>query len=309
MRQIIQYTLIFLGGAPQQTPALYSLMSHVDFNLGVWYPDGGIHSIIKALVRLGEQYGVQYLYNQSVTQIETKGGKVVAVHCGSEIFTADGYISNADYHHTEALLSEHTSRQFSERYWARRTLAPSAFILYLGVSGALPKLAPHNIFFSKDWTQHFRELTRTQVWSRQPSLYICNPNKTDPTVAPPGHENLFVLAPIAPGLFETEESRAEYSEFLLRYVERGLEIGIRDRLVVREMFSVSDFAGRYNSYRSSALGLAHTVMQSSIFRPPNRSRKVSNLYFVGANTTPGIGVPMCLISAQLVRDRVLERPR
>lgn len=304
MQQIIQYTLVFLGGIPRNTPALYSLMSHVDFNLGVWYPDGGIYAVIQALVALGKQHGVRYVYNQPITQIEVQNGRAVAVHSADQRYPADDVISNADYQHTETLLSEPSKRQYSDRYWKRRTLAPSAFILYLGIRGSLPELAHHNLLFSRDWDSHFRDLSSAPAWPKLPSLYICNPSKTDPHVAPPDHENLFVLVPVAAGLSEDAQSREQYAEYVLDYIERGMKISLKDRIVVKELFSVTDFVQRYNSQRGTALGLAHTLRQTTLFRPPNKSRRLPNLYFVGGNTNPGIGVPMCLISAHLVRDRM-----
>ncbi len=306
MQQIIQYTLVFLGGIPRNTPALYSLMAHVDFNLGVWYPDGGMYSVVRALVALGEKHGVRYLYNQPVTNIEVQNGRVQTVHTTHGSYSADYVISNADYQHTETLLSDRSKRQYTERYWRRRTLAPSAFILYLGVKGKLPELAHHNILFSPNWNQHFAELSNRPAWPHTPSLYICNPNKTDAHVAPPGYENLFVLAPIAAGLPEDEASRQRYADEMIDYIERSLHLSFRDRITVQEIFSVMDFTTRYNSIRGTALGLAHTIFQTTLFRPPNKSRRLPNLFFVGGNTNPGIGVPMCLISAHLVRDRLCK---
>ncbi len=306
MQQIIQYTLVFLGGLPRSTPALYSLMSHVDFNLGVWYPDGGMYSVVRALVALGEKYGVRYFYNQPVTRIEVQHGRAIAVHTATSSYPTDEVISNADYQHTESLLSDASKRQYSERYWRRRTLAPSAFILYLGVKGELPELVHHNLLFSPDWNEHFRQIATQPAWPQTPSLYICNPNKTDAHVAPPDHENLFVLVPVAAGLPETDESRQQYADAMIAYIEHSLNIQFKDRIVVQELFSVPDFAQRYNSLNGTALGLAHTLGQTSLLRPPNKSRRVPNLFFVGANTNPGIGVPMCLISAHLVRDRLVK---
>lgn len=308
MQQIIQYTLIFLGGMPQNTPALYSLMSHIDFNLGVWYPQGGIHAIIESLVRLGQQHGVEYAYDRPVTNIETRNGQAVAVHCSAgdsiESYPCDLVLSNADYRHTESLIDRKRLRQYPDLYWNTRSLAPSAFILYLGVRGKIQELVHHNLIFSQNWGGAFKELTTKPTWPRDPSLYICVPSKTDPAVAPDGDENLFVLLPIAPGLYETKDSREAYGNFILDYIQKYLGTHFADRIVVRETFSVSDFAARYNAQKGTALGLAHTMLQTSVFRPPNRSRRIGNLYFVGANTTPGIGVPMCLISAHLVHDQI-----
>lgn len=306
MQQIVLYTLVFLGGIPRNTPALYSLMAHVDFNLGVWYPDGGLYAVTRALQQLAEKHGVAYHCNEPVMRIETQNGRVVAVHTAAHVYPADLVVSNADYTHTETLIDDRSRRQFSPRYWKTRTLAPSAFILYLGVKGSISRFVHHNILFGPDWTKHFRDIADHPSWPKTPSLYICAPSKSDPNVAPEGHENLFVLVPIASGLTETPESRRQYGDFVIDYIERAIGEPFRDRIVVREDFSVTDFAERYNSLRGTALGLAHTLWQSSLFRPSNRSSKLSNLYFVGANTNPGIGVPMCLISAHLVRDRIMS---
>jgi phytoene desaturase len=305
MQQIILYTLVFLGGIPRNTPALYSLMTHVDFNLGVWYPAGGMYQITNAIAQLGAQHGVEYRCNEPVLRIETANGRVTGVVTAHRTYPADLVISNADYAHTESLLDQGV-RQYSPRYWNQRELAPSAFILYLGVKGAIPEFVHHNILFGPNWMAHFRDMVDRPTWPQTPSLYICNPNKSDPTVAPPDHENLFVLVPVAAGLTETPDSRAAYTEQTLAYIEKSAGVHLRDRIVTQETFSITDFSSRYHSLRGTALGLAHTLWQSSLFRPPNRSRRVSNLYFVGAGTTPGIGVPMCLISAHLVRDRILS---
>ncbi len=304
MQQIIQYTLVFLGGIPRNTPALYSLMSHVDFNLGVWYPEGGMYAVTRALVALGEKYRVRYVYNQPVTRLELQNGRVTTVHTNDHAYNADWVISNADYQHTESLIPDRRKRQYGDRFWRRKALAPSAFILYLGVRGGVPELVHHNLVFSRDWDRHFRELSDRPAWPELPSLYVCAPSKTDSHVAPPGDENLFVLVPVAAGLTEDATSREAYADHILDYIERSMSIYIKDRLIVKQIFSVSDFQKRYNSQRGTALGLAHTLWQSSLFRPTNKSRRVPNLFFVGANTNPGIGVPMCLISAHLAHDRL-----
>ncbi|MDQ3008412.1 MAG: phytoene desaturase family protein [bacterium] len=308
MQQIIQYTLVFLGGAPKNTPALYSLMSHIDFNLGVWYPKGGMYSVVTVLVKLGKKYGVTYIYNSPVTAIitEENGGKhrVTAVKCGRKTFKADVVISNADYAFTEDLLKDQTLRNYSPQYWQKRTLGPSSFILYLGVKGKLSKLAHHNLLFGKNWQEHFQDIFDRPTWPRQPSIYINKQSGADSSCAPKGHEAVFILVPVAAHLEESKQHREEYAEFTIKYIEEQLKISLTDKIIYKKIFSITDFKSRYNAFGGSALGLAHTLWQTSLWRPSNYSKKISNLFFVGASTVPGIGVPICLISAELVSDKI-----
>ncbi|MDQ3855714.1 MAG: phytoene desaturase family protein [Chloroflexota bacterium] len=306
LKKIIQYTLVFLGSSPYTTPALYNIMAHVDFNLGVWYPKGGIYEVIRVLEKLALQHGAEVKCDERVEQILVEHGRVAGVRTTSGSRPAELVVSNADLHHTETQLLEPRYQTYRERYWAKRTFAPSAFIMYLGVRGRLPNLVHHNLYFCEDWKANFEQIFHRPGYPDNPSLYICCPSRTDPTVAPEGHENLFILAPIAPGLEDTPEIRERYADHLLQMVSERMGMpDLRDRIVVQHLFSVRDFAERYNSYRGSALGLAHTMRQTAIFRPNNRSKKVRGLYYAGAGTNPGIGMPMCLISAELAVRRVL----
>ncbi len=309
LQQIIEYTLVFLGGSPKNTPALYSLMSHIDFNLGVWYPEGGIYSIVQAMVKLGKEYGVTYVTDAAADEIIVKPanngkGVVQSVRAGKKTYSADVVISNADYAHTESLLSEEKYVEYGEKYWQQRTLAPSAFLLYLGIKGKIPQLTHHNLFFGENWMEHFDEIFNHPDWPVTPSVYLNKTTHADSTVAPKGHETLFILVPIASGLTETEELRSQYAEFIIKYLDTHMGLQLEKRIVFKEIFSVGDFAAKFNSQGGTALGLAHTLFQTSIWRPTNHSTQVQNLYYVGAGTVPGIGMPICLISAELVRQRI-----
>lgn len=312
LQQIIQYTLVFLGGAPTNTPALYSLMSHIDFNLGVWYPVGGMYKVVEALAKLGKELGVTYKLKLPVDELvitpDASGkGRVSGVRVGKKTYTADIVISNADYQHTERIMSDQRYAQYGEKYWNKRTLAPSAFLMYLGVKGKLPQLTHHNLYFGENWMTHFEEIFSNPQWPKTPSLYLNKTTHADKKMAPPGHETLFVLVPIASNLTETKKSKEKYADYIIKYMDEVMDLKVKDRIVFKELFSVSDFAARYNSQGGTALGLAHTLFQTSIWRPTNHSSKVDNLYYVGSGTVPGIGVPICLISAELVRQRLGEK--
>jgi len=303
----MQYTLVFLGGSPHNTPALYNLMSHVDFNLGVYYPDGGLGAVVDGVVELGEELGVTYETGAEVTSL-TRGQNefIVEVENGERTVNPDDVVVNADYAHVEQeLLPEH-ERQYDEEYWEKRTYAPSAYLLYMGVEGDVEPLEHHTLVLPEDWDPHFEQIFDEPAWPDEPAYYICVPSETDDDVAPEGHSNLFVLVPIAPGLADGDGVRNRYRKKILDDIAEHTGVELHDRIVVEEQFSVSDFVDRYNATEGTALGLAHTLRQTALLRPSNRSSAVDGLYFTGSFTTPGIGVPMCLISGQHTAEALIE---
>jgi len=306
LRKVMQYQTVLLGTSPYDTPGIYTLMNYVDFGLGVWYPQGGIYEIPKALAKISQKYDVTFKMNSNVKKIIIKDGvaKGIVLEGGEEHF-ADIVISNADYEHTEMNLMEDKYRTHTAKWWDKRTLAPSAFILYLGVDGVIPSLSHHNLFFPDLWKENFDSIFKKPAWPNRPAFYICAPSKSDIRVAPAGTENLFILVPIASGLDTSLVGKEEYAEKILKMVEEECAIpDLRKRILVKEIYSVEDFKKDYNAFKGTALGLAHTLSQTSFMRPNNISKKVKNLYFTGAGTNPGIGMPICLISAELVYKRI-----
>ena len=280
-------------------------MSHVDFNLGVWYPENGLGGVIDGIAELGRELGVEYDTDRPVTAIKGREGAfLVETPTGS--VQSDLVVSNADYAHTEQELLPPERRGYDADYWESRTYAPSAFLLYLGVEGDVDELEHHTLVLPTDWEEHFDQIFDDPQWPDDPAYYLCVPSETDESVAPEGHSNLFVLVPIAPGLEDTPALRNDYRELILDDIAEHTGTDLRDRIVVEESFCVEDFTDRYNSFKGTALGMAHTLRQTALFRPPHRSKEVDGLYFTGSYTTPGIGVPMCLISGELTADAVLD---
>ncbi|MFB6071514.1 MAG: phytoene desaturase family protein [Halobacterium sp.] len=306
LQQLVQYSLVFLGGSPTNTPALYNLMSHVDFDLGVHYPDGGMGAVVDAVAALGRDLGVTYRTGVEVTGIRGERGAMRVTTGGGEVLESDVVVSDADYAHTERELLAPADRQYDDDYWASRTYAPSAFLLYLGVEGDLDGLAHHTLVLPTDWSDHFDAIFEDPAWPDDPAYYLCAPSKTDDSVAPDGHSNVFALVPIAPGLEDGEDARDAYRDAVLADVAANTGVDLRDRIVVEECFAVADFASRYNATRGTALGLAHTLRQTGPLRPDHRSGALDGLYYTGGFTRPGIGVPMCLISGEHAANAVLE---
>lgn len=307
IRQALTYWAVFLGASPYQLPALYSMMSHVDLINGVYYPDGGINKIVSALVTLCKEHNVTLQKEEPVIKFIIKDDKITGLKTEKKTYYSDIVISNADYAFTETQLLPKASQSFSESYWKKKTYSPSMFLLYLGIKGRLKNARHHTFFFADNWEKHFDTIFKDKKWPDNPSFYFCVPSKTDQSVAPIDHENIFVLAPIAPGLKDDEKTRNAFKEQLLKKAENQLGESIRERIVFEKIYSVSDFEKDYNAYAGNAFGLAHTLSQTAFLRPPMQSRKVKNLYFVGQYTLPGTGMPIGLVSAEILAQKIKEK--
>jgi phytoene desaturase len=291
-------------------------MSHLDLNEGVLYPRGGFTAVIRAIEALARDRGVEIRTSCPVERIEVEDGRARGVRLrGGEKVAADLVVSTADLHHTETqLLSSPNDRTYPEEWWATRTPSPGALLILLGVEGELPELAHHTLLFSPEWRENFEAIFGDRPRVPSPaSLYVCKPSATDDSVAPAGHENLFVLVPIPadPGLGrggvngDGDPAIEKAADAVIAQIAQWCGIpDLADRIVVRRTISPGDFAVDLHSWRGNSLGLAHTLRQSAIFRPRNASRKVSELYYAGTSALPGIGLPMCLISAELVLKRL-----
>jgi 1-hydroxy-2-isopentenylcarotenoid 3,4-desaturase len=310
-RQLLEYHMVFLGNSPVNAPALYSLMSHADLGIGVSYPvardggTGGMGAVVRSLVDLTRELGVELTLGAEVERIDVRGGAArgVLLRGGGDI-GADRVIVSADYHHAETALLDPAHATYGRSYWKRRAIAPSMFLLYLGLDRRLAGLAHHTLYFAEDWNRHFAAITDSPAWPEAPCFYLCAPARTDPTVAPPGGESLMVLVPVAPGLPDSPEIRATYRDAVLDHVEDVTGERIRPAIRVERTYTLSDFSADYNAYKGTALGLAHTLLQTAVFRPAHRSRRVADLWYTGAYTHPGIGVPMAIISARVVADSI-----
>lgn len=307
LQQILEYPSVFLGASPFKTPALYQLMSYLDFSEGVFYPKtGGMFSVVQGLCTLGAELGVTYNYNAEVKKIITENSIAKGLVVNGETIGADVVISNGDLYHTEMNLLEEKDRSYSEPFWKKRQAGPSALLLFLGVKGDLPELEHHNLFFVRDWEKNFNDIYNRRVWPESASMYVSRTTATDPTTAPKGFENVFVLVPLPAGVIHNKETVAAYTDKYLEQLERMSGIAdLRKRIVVQEVRGPNYFSESFYAWKNTALGMSHTLTQSAFFRPSVKSKKVDNLYYVGGGVQPGIGVPMCIIGAQLVYKQLI----
>jgi phytoene desaturase len=319
LRQILGYPAVFLGASPYTAPSMYHLMSHLDLADGVQYPIGGFARVIESIVDLAEAEGVTILRSARVSKIVVENGKATGVEYSDantdrHTLEADLVVSAADLHHSETQLLEPQQQTYPQSYWDRATPGPSAVLLYLGVRGELPELEHHTLLFARDWASGFDAIFGSDPHVPAPaSLYVCKPSGLDRGAAPDGYENIFVLVPVpaevslGKGGMQGRGDQAVESVADAVIAQIADWAGIPDlasRITVRRSVGPADFAGDLNSWRGTALGPAHILKQSAMFRAGNVSKKVKGLYFVGGSTIPGVGLPMCLISAEVLIKRI-----
>lgn len=304
--QLMEFPVLFLGALPENTPALYSLMNYADMALGTWYPKGGMFKIVEALASLATELGVDIKTDHEVTAIKTESGLVKSVETTQGSFIADVVVAGADYHHVDTKLLSQKDRNYSDKYWDSRVLAPSSLLYYVGLDKPIDGLLHHNLFFDTDFTPHSHDIYTDPKWPDNPLFYASLTSKTDSTVAPAGHENLFLLIPVAPGLEDTEEIREHYFQLIVKRMEEYTGQKILEHVIYKRSFAHKDFVSDYHSFKGNAYGLANTLTQTAILKPSLKSKKIKNLYYTGQLTVPGPGVPPSLISGIVVANEVAK---
>ena len=305
--QLLEFPVLFLGAPPQKTPALYSLMNYADMALGTWYPAGGMHKIIDGMVKLATSLSVKFEFNSNVQQILVENGNARGLKVNNEEVYSDYVVAAADYHHVEQNLLTDAHRQYSKEYWQKRTMAPSSLIFYLGINKPLKNLLHHNLFFDQDFATHTKEIYEQPAWPSDPLFYVCCTSKSDDTVAPRGHENVFILIPVATGLTDNDETRKKYFELVINRLEILTGQSIREHIVFNRSYAHRDFISDYNAFKGNAYGLANTLLQTANLKPSIVNKKVKNLFYSGQLTVPGPGVPPSLISGQVVAKELIRK--
>ncbi|QNK63226.1 phytoene desaturase [Pedobacter sp. PAMC26386] len=303
---LMEFPVLFLGAMPEDTPALYSLMNYAGLKLGTWYPKGGFGKVIQGMKTVAEKEGVKFHVNAAVTAIEVQKKSITKLTSTKGTKDYDGVIAAADYHHVEEKLLNQTYRNYSEKYWDQRIFAPSCLIFYLGVSIKVDRLNHHTLFFDEDLKQHSKEIYKDVKWPSKPLFYVCCPSITDSSVAPGGHENLFILMPLAPGIEDPEKIREEYFTLIMDRLEVYTGTSIRANLDFKKSYCVSDFIADYNSYKGNAYGLANTLMQTANLKPSLKNNKIDNLFYAGQLTVPGPGVPPSIISGKVSAQQLIK---
>lgn len=297
---LMEFPVIFLGAAPKDIPALYSLMNYGGYKLGTWYPMGGFSKIIDAMKNIAEEQGTRFYVNANVEQINVNEKEASSLTVNQKKIDFDAIIASSDYHHTESKLLAEEFRNYDEDYWKKRVFAPSCLIYYLGFKEKIPNLKHHTLFFENDLDLHTQEIYKDKKWPTKPLFYACCPSKTDPSVAPENCENVFLLMPVAPGIEDSDEIRERYfMEMILRLEKHTGASDLLLKIDYKRSYCVKDFKEDYNAYQGNAYGLANTLSQTAVLKPSLRNKKIKNLFYTGQLTVPGPGVPPSIISGKI----------
>jgi phytoene desaturase len=313
LRKAFTFHSMFLGLSPLDALAMYSLITYADLVEGMQFPMGGIYSVIEDMVVLADMMGVTLRTGTPVEEIliDAARGRVKGVRlAGGEVVAADIVVSNADLVYTyKHLVPTQYRRVYTDAKLDRMDYACSGYLLYLGVDKVYPHMRHQALYFSEDYRANLDAIFRTKTLPADPSFHLNNPTITDPSLAPPGHSVLYLLAPMPnlQGNVDWDAAARIVREKLLQGLERLVDPEIRRHIVWERQYRPSDWQNDINAPYGVAFGsLSHGFFQSSYFRPHNVARDIPGLYFVGQGTYPGIGMPMVMLSARLLAERLAK---
>ncbi|MCB9697613.1 MAG: phytoene desaturase [Alphaproteobacteria bacterium] len=311
LRQVFTFQPLLVGGSPLRTSSIYMLIHWLERKWGVWFPRGGTGALVQALVDLLEDVGVELRTNSPVEEIEVENGQATAVRLASgERIACSGVVFNGDPSHAYGKLvaAEHR-KTHTDRRIARRTPSMSLFVTYFGTDKTYDDTVHHTILLGPRYEGLLKDLFVDKVLADDFSLYLHRPTASDPGLAPAGHDGFYVLSPVPNDRsgIDWSERAPEYEDRILTYLDQGHLPGVKKHIVTKKSVDPRYFAGRLRSVDGAAFGLEPTLLQSAYFRYHNQSEDVGGLWFVGASTHPGAGVPGVLCSAKVL-EKVVQRP-
>ncbi len=305
VRIIFSLVAFFLGATPFQTPAIYSLLNYTELkHNGYWRVKGGMYKLVEELVKILKERGVEFYYNTEVVAVENGNGKLnKVIDSNGNKWDADIFVSNSDAASFRGQIlgrKKYTPAKLDKMHW---TLSP--FTIYLGVKGKVNKLEHHNYFLGSNFRGYADTIFTSSIAPQKPYYYVNVLSKSDPTTAPEGHENIFILCPVPDLRYKSSwEDKEELANNIIEDLTQRTGFDYKANTVVKKILAPDDWEGMLNLYRGSGLGLAHDIDLVGAFRPKNKDEELSNLYYVGASTTPGTGLPMVVISSRLVMERI-----
>lgn len=306
VKVIFSLVAFFLGSTPFQTPAVYSLLNYTELKHdGYWNVQGGMYKIVEEMVTLLKQRNVKFQFNTEVKEIRSSefGVKSVIDHTGKE-YLADLFVCNGD---AASFRGKVLNREkFSEQKLDKMEWTLSPFTIYLGVKGKCENLHHHNYFLGNNFKEYADTIFKTSVNPQKPYYYVNVSSKSNTVCAPEGCENIFILCPVPDLRYKPSWNDSEQlADHIISDLSSRINFDLHKNTLTKTIMNPIDWQNSFNLYRGSGLGLAHGLNQIGGFRPKNKDEEFSNLYYVGASTIPGTGLPMVVISSKLVLERIL----
>lgn len=298
---------VYMGLSPFEAPATFSMMPYTELAHGVWYPRGGMYQIVEALMSLARRAGVEFAFNSSVEQVEVNGRSARGVIINGQRMSADVVLANADlpYVYQKLLPQDGQAEKLS-----RKRYSCSVISFFWGMDRRFETLAPHTLFLASDYRENFERIIRDLSLPANPSLYIHAPARLDTNMAPQGQDTLIAIVPVGHMSENEEQNWAELRKEARKHVFRRLaSVGITDlesHIKFETTFTPLSWRKRYNLMKGSTHGLCHNLTQLGYFRPDNRHSQYHNLYFTGASTRPGTGMPTAMISGRQSAQRIMD---
>jgi phytoene desaturase len=299
---------VYMGMSPFEAPATFSLMPYAELAHGVWYPKGGMYSVVETLTNLALQAGVEFIFDSAVERIDTNSTHTrgVLLADGARL-DADVVLANADlpYVYQNLLPQDGMVKALS-----RKRFSSSVISFFWGVDKTYEALGPHTLFLADDYRENFESIDRDLNLPANPSLYVHAPARLDPSMSPPGQDTLTAIVPVGHLSENGDQNWGKLRDEARQHVFSRLRaLGITDfeaHIKFEETYTPLSWRKRYNLVKGSTHGLSHTLTQMAYFRPSNRHSRYQNLYFVGASTHPGTGIPTAMVSGRLVAERMMD---
>ena len=298
----------YLGMSPFRCPSLFSILSFLEYEYGVYHPIGGCSAITAAMARVAERLGVEICLNEPVEEILFAGRRAIGVRTSSGTQPADAVVMNADFARAmQNLVPDRLRHRWTDKKLAKKKYSCSTFMMYLGIEGRY-QLPHHTIHIAEDYVKNLDDIENKHVLSDDPSFYVQNACVTDPDLAPRGHSTLYVLAPVTHqhANVDWKRERARYRELILRQIAKAGYDGVESRIRYERVITPADWDTRYEIYRGATFNLAHTLDQMLHLRPRNRFEDLEGVYLVGGGTHPGSGLPVIFESARISSKLLLE---
>ncbi|MBW4026771.1 MAG: phytoene desaturase [Acidobacteria bacterium] len=302
----------YLGMSPFTCPSLFSILSFLEYEHGVFHPTGGCGAVSKAMARVAEDLGVKFLMEESVEQLIFEGRRAVGLRTAKGSLAADAIVVNADFAEAmKRMVPNHLRRRWTDERIARKRFSCSTFMLYLGLEGRYDNIAHHTIYLARDYQQNLRDIERDHRLSEDPSFYVQNASVTDETLAPKGHSTLYMLLPVTHEHKNVNWAKEEerFRALALRQLEK---IGITDveqRIRFEKRLTPVSWGNDFGLYKGATFSMAHNLKQMLHLRPHNRFEDVDGVYLVGGGTHPGSGLPVIFESARITSRLLLEDMR